>query len=417
MTQERHNPLGLHDFHLHDPVTGAHVSRPKTLRRTGLLVLLCLVLLGLGAARALLVRKDQALAAEAVTAEQTKTYVKVTRAKRSDPGAQLVLPGTLLGMVESPVYARSTGYVKAWYKDIGAAVKKGDLLAEIDTPEVDQQLHQAVASRQQLAASLDLAKSSFERWQSLRKRDVVSQQELDERSSAYTQAQSNVAAAEANVRRLRELEGFKRITAPFDGIVTRRNVNVGDLVDAGSSGSGSRALFQLSMTNPLRLYVYVPQAYSQQVHVGDVASVTEAELPGQVFRGSVVRTAGAIDMATRTLQIEINLNNDDGRLLPGAYVQVAFPTVAPDALIVPTNAVLFRAEGPRIAVVDAGGKVKLHPVSIGRDFGRVLEILQGVSVADTLVLNPPDALADDDQVVVVQPQERGAREPAAKSPS
>jgi len=395
MTQERHSQLDIHDMHLHDPGQGAH--RRTILRRAGLVVMAVLVLLGLGAARAVVDRMHQGRALEAVAGEQAKVYVTVTRARHADRAQQLGLPATLQGFVEAPIYARSAGYVRRWYKDIGSRVQKGDLLAEIDAPELDQQLDQAVAARQQQVSSMQLAKSSFERWEGLRQRDAVSQQELDERRSAYDQAQSNLAAADANVRRLRELESFKRVTAPFSGMVTRRNVSVGDLIDAGNGGAG-RALFLLAQTDPLRVYVFVPQSYSQQIKAGDEAAVTQAELAGQIFHGTVARTAGAIDVATRTMQVEINLPNRDGRLLPGAYVQVSFPSSVSSSLIVPANTVIFRGEGPHVGVVAGDGKVSMRPVTIGRDFGRTLEILAGIGEQDRLVLNPPDSLAEGDQV-------------------
>jgi len=407
VTEERHASLDLHDLHLHQP--GHGVNRGPVLRRARYVVVIVIVLLGLGAARAVVNRIQQGRALRAVTAEQMKTYVTVTRAVHSDKGQQLVLPATLQGFVEAPIYARSSGYVKRWHKDIGSRVRQGELLAEIDAPELDQQLDQAVAARGQQASSLELAKSSFERWEGLRRRDAVSQQELDERRSAYAQAQANLAAADANVGRLRELESFKRIVAPFAGAVIRRNVNVGDLIDGGNAGSASRALFVLAQTDPLRVYVFVPQSYSQEIKPGDAVTVTQSELPGQRFRGTVARTAGAIDVATRTMQVEVSLPNPDGRLLPGAYVQVEFPSTIPKSLIVPTNTVMFRGEGPRIAVVGEDGQVSLHPVTIGRDFGRTLEILSGIDDRDRLVLNPPDALVDGDRVTVTRTVEGDAR--------
>ena len=338
------------------------------------------------------------------------TTINATSAANSQP---LTLPGTLQGIIESPIYARSSGYVLRWNKDIGARVAKGEVLAEIDTPEVDQQLSQAVAARDQAASSLDLAKTSAERWVALRKKDAVTQQELNERNSAYTQAQANLAAAEANVKRLQKLEGFKQVTAPFAGVVTHRSVDVGDLIDAGNGGAG-RALFTLAQVDPLRVYVYVPQTYAQRIKIGDQVSVTQNELPGQVFKGTVARTAGAIDAATRTLQIEINLPNRDNKLLAGAYVQVALPVSgSANALTVPSNVLLFRPEGARIAVVDAGGHVKLHTVTIGHDLGNSLEIVDGIAASDKLVLNPADSLADNDIVTLVPDKPAEAPKKAA----
>jgi RND family efflux transporter MFP subunit len=310
----------------------------------------------------------------------------------------LSLPGTLQGFVQSPIAARASGYLRRWYKDIGSRVEKGELLAEIETPEIDQQLSQAIAARQQAAASLDLARSTVERWEGLRKKDAVSQQELEERRSANAQAAANLAAAEANVGRLRQLEGFKRIVAPFAGLITRRNVDVGDLIDAGSNGG--RPLFLLAQTDPLRVYVNVPQTYAQLVRPGQKVVVTQAELRGRTFEGEVARTSASIDATTRTMQIEVALPNRDGTLLPGAFVQVALPLAASKALLIPTTVLLIRGEGIRVAAVDAEGRVHLRAVRIGRNYGETVEVLDGVRETDKLVLNPSDSLADGDNVTI-----------------
>lgn len=410
MSDKRHAALGIHGTELHDAAHAAaphHPHRGPILKRAKTIGAGVLVLLLLGAAGNVMLRAGQARALAESTAEGGRTYVTTINAKSVGNSEPLTLPGTLQGMIESPIYARSSGYVLRWNKDIGSHAAKGEVLAEIDTPEVDQQLSQAVAARDQAASSLDLAKTSAERWVALRKKDAVTQQELNERTSAYTQAQANLAAAEANVKRLQKLEGFKQVTAPFAGVVTRRNVDVGDLIDAGNGGAG-RALFTLAQVDPLRVYVYVPQTYAQRIKAGDPVSVTQNEMPGQVFKGTVARTAGAIDAATRTLQIEVNLPNHDGKLLAGAYVQVALPVSgSANALLVPSNVLLFRPEGARIAVVDAGGHVKLHTVTIGHDLGNSLEIVNGIAAADKLVLNPADSLADNDIVTVVQDKPAG----------
>jgi len=372
----------------------------RTVRRAGILTVAVLVGLGLLAGRTVYSRMSNAKTLEAQVAERNKQYVRVTQPKSGGEAQTVVLPGTLQGYVQAPIAARASGYLKKWYKDIGSRVKQGELLAEIETPEIDQQLSQAVAAREQAASSLALASSTYERWEALRKRDAVSQKELDEKKSADAQAKANLAAAAANVERLRQLEGFKRVLAPFAGVITRRNVDVGDLIDAGC-GAG-RALFVMAQTDPLRVYVNVPQSYAHLVKPGQQVSVTQQELRGQSFKGEIVRTAGAIDAQTRTMQVEVMLANQDGKLLPGAYVQVALPLAGSGALTVPTNVLLFRAEGPRVAVVGADGKVQLRAVKIGRNFGEVLELLDGVGPQDRLVLNPPDSLNDGDPVVISQ---------------
>jgi RND family efflux transporter MFP subunit len=397
MSEERHASLGI------TPVVPDEgetlVKRGQVMRRAKLIALVVIVLLAIGAGRTVVGRMASNRALETSVTEQARQYVRVGTPKALDAGPTLSLPGTLQGYVQSPIAARQSGYLRRWYKDIGSTVRKGDLLAEIEAPELDQQLSQAVAARAQTASSLELARSTVDRWEALRKKDAVSQQELDEKRSADAQARANLAAADANVERLRQLEGFKRVTAPFAGVITRRNVDVGDLIDAGG-GSGARALFVLSQTDPLRVYINVPQAYSQMVKAGQKVVVTQAELPGQRFDGEIVRTGASIDTTTRTMQVEINLPNKTGVLLPGAFVQVALPLPASQSLVIPANALIFRSDGLRVAVVDPAGKVQMRTVQVGRNLGPTVEILQGVSTSDKLVLNPPDSLNDGDQVTI-----------------
>jgi RND family efflux transporter MFP subunit len=252
----------------------------------------------------------------------------------------------------------------------------------------------------QAAASAALARSTANRWQSLRERDAVTQQELEERLSASKQADADLAAADANVSRLRSMQGFNRVVAPFDGVLTRRTVDVGDLVNAGNGGAG-QALFAVAQVDPLRLYVYVPQIYADQVKIGDAVTVSLAERAGAVYRGTIARTARAIDPATRTLQVEIRVPNPNGALLAGAYVQAQLPIKGDRAaLVVPTNVLLFRPDGPCVAVVDADGHVHLTPVKLGTDYGTSIEILRGVDASSRLIINPPDSLADGDAVSI-----------------
>jgi RND family efflux transporter MFP subunit len=397
MSEQRHADLGITPVEPEDGET--LIKRGQVMRRARILTIVVLILLALGGARTVFLRMANSRTLEANVAEQGKVYVRVANPKTLDAGPTLSLPGTLQGFVQAPIAARASGYLRRWYKDIGSKVQKGELLAEIETPEIDQQLSQAIATRAQTAWSLDLAKSTQERWEALRKKDAVSQQELDEKRSANVQARANVAAADANVERLRQMEGFKRVVAPFAGIITKRNVDVGDLIDAGG-GSGARALFVLSQTDPLRVYVNVPQTYAQLIKVGQKVAITQTELPGKRFDGEIVRTAGSIDTTTRTMQVEINLPNKNAMLLPGAFVQVALPLPADASLVIPANALLFRKEGLSVAVVDANGTVHMRPVQIGRNLGPTIEVLQGVSISDRLVLNPADSLAEGDHVTV-----------------
>jgi RND family efflux transporter MFP subunit len=339
-------------------------------------------------------------------AKETETLavatVGVIHPKVEPPQQELVLPSTLQAYIESPIYARTNGYLLKWYKDIGSRVQKGERLADIETPEIDQELQQARAARDQSAAQVEIAKTSAKRWENLQKMDAVAQQETDERTNAYSQAEANLAAATANLRRLEELESFKHIYAPFSGVLTRRNIDIGALINAGNTGSNQQ-LFNIARVDPIRVYVSVPEIYAPSVRPGVHASIELPSLNGQKFSGSVVRNSDAIDTTTRTLLTEIDVPNPKGELLPGAYAQVHFDLkISAVRLSVPVNALMFRAEGTRAAVVDANGKVHLQPVTIGRDYGTTVEILAGLQATDSIVLNPSDSLEDGEQVSVKQ---------------
>lgn len=394
MSVQRHASLAIHT----DPASsGPHrVRRLHALSRFRFVALLLVVLMLVGAAAVLFGRRSNMEALAATSRQQLEQHVLTVRPVADNGDMTLSLPGTLEGEMTSPISARTAGYLVRWTKDIGSPVRKGDLLAEISSPEADQQLAQAVAAREQIASTVEISRVSFDRWQNLHRENAVSKQEFDERRSAYEQAKANLAAADANVRRLRELQSFKRIVAPFSGVITRRNVEVGDLIDPGSN----RPLFLLTQTEALRLYVQVPQAYAGQIRVGQTAKIRQAEMSGQAFEGKIVRTAGAIDASNRSMQVEISVPNREKRLLPGAYVDVTLPVGASDVLTLPTNTLLIRVEGPRVAVVDKEGRIRLHPVVIGKDFGQKLQILSGISAKDDIVLNPSDSLEDNDRVVV-----------------
>jgi membrane fusion protein, multidrug efflux system len=359
--------------------------------------------LSLAAAGALSIkaRAKEQVALSAETARLAVTTVSAGYPRPEPRSNELELPGSVQAYTESPIYARTNGYLLHWYKDIGAAIKQGELLADLDTPEVDQELSQAQAARQQLVAALELARTSANRWRELRRTDSVSQQELDQRTSDYAQAQANMAAADANVRRLEQLESFKHVYAPFAGVLTRRNVDIGALVNAGNGGSG-KELFNLASIDPLRVYVSVPEADAPSIRAGLRAWIALAEYPAARFRGAVVRTANAIDQNTRTLLTEVDVPNPAGRLLPGAYAQVHFDVpVNGRRLTVPSSAMLFRSEGPSVAVVGPGDRVELRHIAIGRDLGTSLEILEGVRANDRVVENPPDSLESGQAVRVV----------------
>ena len=397
MTEQRHAKLGIHAA---TPGDDPHdlLQRRQIVRRLKLVSIVVLVLLALGAARTVLSRAANGRELDAAVAEHAAIYVKTTLPQPAGAGRTVPLPGTLQGAVQAPIAARAAGYVKSWSKDIGSRVEKGDVLAELEAPELDQQVSQAQAARDQTASTVALAETTVARWDALRGKDVVSQQDMDERRAGLVQARANLAAADANLQRLKQLEAFKHVTAPFAGVVTRRNVDVGDLID-----TSGKPMFLLSQTDPLRVYVSVPQSYANLVKTGQTVVVTQAELQNQQFKGQVTRTSASIDASTRTMQVEVSLPNKDGLLLPGAYVQVALPLSASAALSVPSNALLFRGEGTRVAVVDARGKVTLHAVTLGRNNGTTVEITGGLKADDRLVLNPPDSLVDGDVVTLQAP--------------
>ena len=333
------------------------------------------------------------------------------------PQEDLVLPSTLQAYVESPIYARTNGYLKKWYHDIGSHVEQGELLADIDTPEVDQQLLQARADLNTARANEKLSEITARRFTELIKTDGVSKQEVDNANGDYAAKIANVASAQANVHRLEELESFKHIYAPFTGVITRRNVDIGNLINAGAGNAG-QALFSLAQTAPIRAYVSVPEMYAPAVHPGLGAFFELTQYPGQKFEGKVVRTADAIDQASRTLNTEVDVPNRNGQLLPGGYAQVHLLVgVTGTRLQVPVNALLFRSEGLRAVTVDANHKTHLQELMIGRDYGTSLEVLQGLKPDDWIVVNPPDSLDEGLQVnVKVAPQNAPAAAPGGNAP-
>lgn len=415
MSENRHSSIGIQGLHPHD---GAHgFNRIKLLKRTHRVALLILCILLVGAAIIVALRFAKGGALAETSDEQQTRYVNVITPKAANVNNTLNLPGTLQGSIEAPIYARSSGYVTKWYKDIGDQVKQGDLLAQIDAPEIVQQLNEAKATQAQAVTNQQLAKSTFDRWDALRKRDAVSQQELDEKRNALAFAVAAETSAKATVQRLQDQVGYSRIIAPFSGVITRRNIDIGNLVDAGG---GSRVLFTLAKSDPLRAYVYVPQNYAAQIKTGAKADVTLKEMPGQIFEANIARTAGAIDLLTRTMQVEISLPNKDGTLLPGSYVQVAIKTKGGEngGVVVPSNVLLFRPEGLRVALVGPDRKVHLQPVTIGRELGVDVELATGVKEGDQLIVNPADSLNEGDIVNVAASKEKAAKAdvPAAPAP-
>jgi RND family efflux transporter MFP subunit len=332
------------------------------------------------------------------TAQEAVPTVAVTHAVLGSKAQELVLPGTVQAFVETPIYSRTNGYLRKWYFDIGARVKRGALLAVIETPEVDQQLSQSRAELERTEANAQLAGVTSDRWQNLLAKHAVSQQEADQAKSNYIAQQAAVDASRANVKRLEELQSYERIVAPFDGVITQRNTDIGDLISAGSGSANPRALFQLSSSGKLRIFAAVPEQYSDRVLNGGTATVTQDANPAQKITGQIVRNANAIDRTTRTLNVEVDVDERDGRLLPGAYVFVHFNLQGQGGgVTVPTNTLLFRSEGARVAVV-RNNRVTLTPVEIGRDYGDTIEVISGITPADAIIVNPPDSLANGAEV-------------------
>src|SRR6266849_5677518 len=373
-------------------------QRGKGSRVFTILFLVVIVLVVLGAVTLFQRRAQyQALAKETETLAIPSVAVIHASVESAE---DLVLPGAMQAYVESPIYARTSGYLKKWYHDIGSRVRQGELLADIDTPEVNQQLAQARADLNTAQANANLSKITAVRYQELIKTDGVSKQEVDNAVGDLEAKVANVKSAEANVRRLEDLESFKHIYAPFSGVITRRSVDTGTLINAGNGGA-TQQLFSLAQTDPIRAYVSVPEAYAPSIRAGLGAYLELTQYPGQKFEGKVVRTAESIDPGTRTLLTEVDVPNHAGALLPGGYSQAHLQVKVTGArLAVPVNALLFRSEGLRAVVVDANHKTHLKSLSVGRDYGTTLEVLQGLDASDWIVLNPADSLDEGQEVHV-----------------
>jgi RND family efflux transporter MFP subunit len=344
-------------------------------------------------------RADAEVALADTTLEAAIPIVDVTHPEGGAPDEQLVLPGSTQAFTDSTIYARTNGYLKKWYFDIGARVKQGDLLAEIETPEVDQQLRQARADLATAQATLKLADITAKRSENLFKTLSVSQQERDNAVGALDADQAVVQSRQADVARLEQLQSYERVFAPFDGVVTARNTDIGDLIDAGAS-SPTRELFHMAAVKTVRIYVAVPEIYARVAQAGAATAVTFDEFPSETFAGTVVRNAHAIDSASRTLNVEVDVDNDKGEIMPGAYGFVHF--TLPDAahgLTIPANTLLFRREGLQVGVV-RDGKAKLVAVKIGRDFGDTVEVVSGLKATDQVILDPSDSLVSGTPVRV-----------------
>jgi RND family efflux transporter MFP subunit len=368
------------------------------LRNAGIIAALLLVV---GAVAGLLPRWHHRAILRAETLELATPTVTVVNPTPSKGGASLLLPAEVRPFLEAPIYARASGYLKRWLVDIGAQVKEGDLLAEIDTPELNQELAQARAQLAQADAALTLAKTTAARWADLVKTASVSEQEAAEKQADLELKIANVEAARANVHRLEDLQSFESVRAPFDGVITARNTDVGQLISAASG----QALFRVAQTRTLRVYLHVPQAATRSVTPGQIAELTVSELPGRTFPAKVVRTSGAMNADSRTLLAELEVDNSRGEILAGTFAEVRLTEAANASILtLPANTLLFRAEGPQVGIVGAGNKVELRNVALGRDFGPTVEIVGGVSSNDHVILNPPDSLVSGVSVKVAEAQ-------------
>ena len=356
-----------------------------------IVVLAVLALLALGIYRGINTRIKAAANVKQETIDMSVPTVSVVHPKRGALKDEIVLPGNIQAFTISPVYARTSGYLKKWYVDIGGRVKSGQLLAEIETPEVDKQLDQARADLATAQANLKLAEITMNRYLGMLK-DAVPKQDVDNAVGAYEADRSIVASQTANVKRLEQLVSFEKVFASFDGVITARNTDIGQLINAGNGGV-SQQLFTLAATDTLRVFVNVPQIYSRSAVPGVVAQLTLAEYPNRRFAGKVVRNAESIDPASRTLLTEVDVGNKTGELLPGAFAQVHLTLAAKTpSLLLPVNSLLFRAEGLQAGVVREGGKVELMPIAIGKDYGTEVEVVSGLREDDNVIVNPPDSL-------------------------
>jgi len=393
-------PVAVHEQKL--------ANQPGKPARRWWIAVLAFVIVAAVVISGILPRINARAALEKETAEMAIPTVSVITPKRGAPTQEVVLPANVQAYIDSPIYARTNGYLKRWYTDIGARVKAGQLIAEIETPEVDQQLRQSKADLATAEANLNLSQITATRYQDLLKTDSVSKQDTDNATGDLAAKQATVQSSQANVKRLEELQSFEKIYAPFDGVITARNTDIGALIDSGSSGGTRTALFHIAQPDKLRVYVSVPQVYSQAMKPGLSADLVLSEFPGRVFPGTLVRTADAIDQSTRTLLVEIRVNNPTGTLFSGAYAEVHLKLPpATSAFILPVNTLLFRSEGLRVAAVTDGRHAELKQITLGHDFGSEVEVVAGLTGDESIIANPPDSLVSGEEVRIAKPAATG----------
>ena len=393
-------PVAVHEQKL--------ANQPGKPARRWWIAVLAFVIVAAVVISGILPRINARAALEKETAEMAIPTVSVVTPKRGAPTQEVVLPANVQAYIDSPIYARTNGYLKRWYTDIGARVKAGQLIAEIETPEVDQQLRQSKADLATAEANLNLSQITATRYEDLLKTDSVSKQDTDNAVGDLAAKQATVQSSQANVKRLEELQSFEKIYAPFDGVITARNTDIGALIDSGSSGGTRTELFHIAQPDKLRVYVSVPQVYSQAMKPGLSADLVLSEFPGRVFPGTLVRTAQAIDQSTRTLLVEIRVNNPTGTLFSGAYAEVHLKLAnAASAFILPVNTLLFRSEGLRVAAVTDGKHAELKPITLGHDFGSEVEVVAGLTGDESIIANPPDSLVSGEEVRIAKPAALG----------
>jgi RND family efflux transporter MFP subunit len=347
------------------------------------------------------VRARQALREE--TNRLAVPIVAVVHPQRQAPFEEVILPGNIQAFIDAPIYARTSGYLKKWHADIGTHVKEGQLLGQIEAPEIDQQLQQARADLAMGEANLKLSLITANRYQTLFKTDSVAKQDVDNAVQDAAAKNAIVKSEQANVRRLEQLVAYEKIYAPFDGVITARNTDIGQLIDSGASGGTARELFHIASVRKLRVFVNVPQVYSHDTVPGIKADLTLPELPGRRFQGTLVRTADAIDPATRTLLVEVDVVNSTGLLFPGAYTEVHFKINSrTSTLLIPSSSLIFRSEGLRVGTIVNGNHAVLTPIVLGRDFGNEVEVVSGLSENVSVILTPPDSIVDGQAVHAVE---------------
>ncbi len=412
MSEPNHTPPTTHPQGEHrTPQTGAPAPQSNVSGRTAVIVIVLLLIVGAVIAIAGILQREharRALAAE--TNALAAPDVLLSKAKSGSPNSEIVLPGNIYAYEDAPIYARTNGYLSHWYFDIGAHVRKGQLLAVISSPEVDQQLLQARADLATAESNAGYAKSTAKRYQGLLGQDAVSQQDTENFTTQALSSNTTVKSQLANVQRLEQLTSFEKIYAPFNGVVTSRSIDIGQLIDQGAA----KELFHMASTDVLRVYVNVPQIYSRDALPGTKAQLTFAEYPGRTFEGTLVRTAKSIDINSRTLLVEVDVDNRKGELTPGAYTEVHLKVGRPvSAVIIPVSTLLFRKEGLRVATVehrDGNDIVKLVPITIGHDDGDTVQVVSGLDANTPIITNPPDSVIDGEKVHVLQNAGGGKQE-------